>query len=141
MPYESMSELVDRLATALAENQQLRADLARVTAERDAAQRVIRSICEHCGWNVHSPTCREIDCPIEPWLPTDPPHNYIGEEAVGGAQEITARLEKSMSKSPIRTNPEAAREFLAGLSMYDENGQLRKGAPFDEPQEVQDESN
>lgn len=56
----------------------------KLEAELDAARRVIRSICEHCGWNVHSPTCREIDCPIEPWLP---PHNYIGEEAVG-PQEV-----------------------------------------------------
>ncbi len=37
MPYECMSELVDRLSATLAENMRLRADFARVTAERDAA--------------------------------------------------------------------------------------------------------
>ena len=38
MPYENISELVDRLSATLEENQRLRADLARATAERDAAK-------------------------------------------------------------------------------------------------------
>jgi len=41
-------------------------------------------------------------------------------------QRITERLEDSMSRSPIRTDKEAAREFLSRLSMYDENGQLKR---------------
>ena len=60
----------------------------KLEAELKTAVDVIRDICDHCGWNVHSPTCREIDCPIEPWLPTAPPHNYIGEEAVAGPEEV-----------------------------------------------------
>ena len=40
--------------------------------------------------------------------------------------EITRQLELSMKSSPIRTDKEAARKFLSQLSMYDENGQLKK---------------
>lgn len=40
--------------------------------------------------------------------------------------EITRQLEQSMKHSPIRTDKEAARRFLSQLSMYDEDGQLKK---------------
>lgn len=124
------------LAAILDEFSALRADLARVTAERDAAVTVIRDICAHCGWIAHSPTCRGIDCPIGPWLPPQT------------QQEETEQIAKSMRESPIRTDKEAARVFLSRLSMYDENGQLRDDPPHNYigeeavgPQEVQDESN
>ena len=113
MPYESMSELVDRLAAALAENQQLRADLARVTAERDAAIHDLQGVCNgECsgdpgaGW----PACElwmygepdEHGHPTRGHCKYAPPHNYVGEEAVGGpiiSPEATGTLLRCLVES------------------------------------------
>lgn len=48
----------------------------------------------------------------------------MGVMMMESAEEITERLRKSMELSPIRTDENAAREFLSMLPMYDENGQL-----------------
>lgn len=45
-------------------------------------------------------------------------------DSVETEEEYTERLRLSMESSPVRTNPEAAREFLSKLPMYDENGRL-----------------
>jgi len=74
----------------------IRADLARVTAERDAAIHDLQGVCNgECsgdpgaGW----PACElwmygepdEHGHPTRGHCKYAPPHNYIGEEAVAGA--------------------------------------------------------
>ena len=52
-----------------------------------------------------------------------PTRRKINKES---SEQVTERLRKSMQNSPARKDPEAARKFLAQLSMYDEDGRLNK---------------
>lgn len=70
----------------------------RVTAERDELVRVLPEVCHgECsgdpgvGW----PACVLWQCELNKWGQPErghckyaPPHNYIGEEAVAGPQEV-----------------------------------------------------
>lgn len=84
----------DDVYRLVAEVRTLRADLARVTAERDELVRVLPEVCHgECsgdpgvGW----PACVLWQYELNKWGQPErghckyaPPHNYIGEEAIGG---------------------------------------------------------
>ena len=89
----------DDVYRLIAEVRTIRADFSRVTAERDELVRVLPEVCHgECsgdpgvGW----PACVlwEYGEPNEHGHPTRghckyaPPHNYIGEEAVAGPEEV-----------------------------------------------------
>lgn len=51
---------------------------------------------------------------------------YTGTKRQPTPEEVTARLEESVRRSIANLTKEEAVKFLSRLSMYDEDGQLKK---------------